>query len=124
MTTRSSKGQDIRDRTFRFGVQIVKMSGRLPRTAAGFKLADQVIRSGTSVGANVEEADAAESKKDFIHKMKIALKEAQETRYWLRIIIASEMLTDSEIAKLLQEIDELVRILNTIISNTAKTMIE
>jgi len=81
MAMRSSKGQDIRDRTFRFGVRIVKLSGRLPRTAAGFKLADQVIRSGTSVGANVEEADAVESKKDFIHKMKIALKEAQETRY-------------------------------------------
>ncbi len=121
-TTRSTKGQDIRDRTFRFGVRIVKMSCQLPRTAAGFKLADQLIRSGTSVGANVEEADAAESKKDFIHKMKIALKEAQETRYWLRIIIASDMVTDSEIEKLLQESDELVRILNTIISNTAKTI--
>jgi len=118
MATRSAKGQDIRERTFRFGVRIVTMSNRLPRTAAGFELAHQVIRSGTGVGANVEEADAAESKRDFIHKMKIALKEAQETRYWLRIIIESEMLIDEETKALYKESDELVRILNAIITNT------
>ncbi len=117
---RSSKGQDIRDRTFRFGVRIVKTANRLPRTAAGFKLADQVIRSGTSVGANVEEADAAESRKDFVHKMSIALKEAQETRYWLRIIISSELLIDEETKTLLKESDELVRIINAIIVTTLK----
>ncbi len=110
---RSSKGQDIRDRTFRFGVRIVKMANRLPRTAAGFELTRQVIRSGTGVGANVEEADA-----DFVHKMKIALKEAQETRYWLRIIIESELLMDDEIKTLSKESDEIARILNAIIKNT------
>ncbi len=117
---RSSKGQDIRDRTFRFGVQIVQMSNRLPRTAAGFELAKQIIRSGTSIGANVEEADAGESKKDFVHKLSIALKEAQETRYWLRIIIEAALLADEEIQNLLKESDELVRIINTIIKNTMK----
>ena len=120
MTTRSSKGQDIRDRTFRFGVQIVKMSSHLPRTAAGFELAKQTIRSGTSIGANVEEADAGESKKDFVHKLGIALKEAQETRYWLRIIIESQLLVGEEIDALLKESDELVRIINAIIKNTMK----
>lgn len=120
MISRSSKGQDIRDRTFRFGVQIVKMSNRLPRTAAGFELAKQIIRSGTSIGANVEEADAGESKKDFVHKLSIALKEAQETRYWLRIIIEAALLADKEIQNLLKESDELVRIINTIIKNTMK----
>ncbi|MBI3538264.1 MAG: four helix bundle protein [Chloroflexi bacterium] len=118
--TRSSTGQDIRERTFRFGVRIVKMANGLPRTAAGFELARQVIRSGTSVGANVEEADAAESKADFIHKMKIALKEAQETRYWLRTLIESEIIADDETKALLNESDELVRIINTIIRNTQK----
>jgi len=117
---RSSRGQDIRERTFRFGVQIVKMSNRLPRTAAGFELAKQIIRSGTSIGANVEEADAGESKKDFVHKLSIALKEAQETRYWLRIIIEAALLADEEIQNLLKESDELVRIINTIIKNTVK----
>ncbi len=94
------------------------MANRLPRTAAGFGLAQQLIGSATSVGANVEEADAGESSGDFVHKMKIALKEAQETRYWLRTIIASEMLTDKEIQDLCSESDELVRIINTIVKNT------
>ncbi len=120
MIPRSGRGQDIRDRTFRFGVQIVKMSNRLPRTAAGFELAKQIIRSGTSIGANVEEADAGESKKDFVHKLSIALKEAQETRYWLRIIIESQLIADEGIQLLLKESDELVRIINTIIKNTMK----
>jgi len=118
MRLRSSKGENIRERTFRFGVRIVKIVNRLPRTTAGFALGNQVIRSGTGIGANIEEADAAESKDDFIHKMKIALKEAQETRYWLRTIIESEMLVDDETKKLLAESDELVRIIHTIIKNT------
>ncbi|MCX7838668.1 MAG: four helix bundle protein [Anaerolineae bacterium] len=122
MRLRSSKGENIRERTFRFGVRIVKMVNRLPRTTAGFALGSQVIRSGTAIGANVEEADAAESKDDFIHKMKIALKEAQETRYWLRIIIESEMLIDEETKALLKECDEIVRILHTIITNTIVKM--
>ena len=79
-----------------------------------------MIRSGTGIGANVEEADAAESKADFVHKMKIALKEAQETRYWLKIIIESGLLTDEETKALLKESDELVRIIHTIITNTLK----
>ena len=120
MRIRSSKGENIRERTFRFGVRIVKMVSRLPRTTAGFALGNQVIRSGTGIGANVEEADAAESKGDFVHKMKIALKEAQETRYWLRTIVESEMLVDEETKALLKEIDELVRIIHTIITNTLK----
>lgn len=73
---RSSRGQDVRDRTFRFGVQVVKMSSHPQRTAVGFELTKQIIRSGTRIGANVEEADACESKKDYFHKMGIALKEA------------------------------------------------
>jgi four helix bundle protein len=120
MRIRSSKGENIRERTFRFGVRIVKMVSRLPRTTAGFALGNQVIRSGTGIGANVEEADAAESKGDFVHKMKIALKEAQETRYWLRTIVESEMLVDEETKALLKERDELVRIIHTIITNTLK----
>lgn len=120
MRLRSSKGENIRERTFRFGVRIVKMVNRLPRTTAGFALGNQVIRSGTGIGANIEEADATESKNDFIHKMKITLKEAQETRFWLRTIIESEMLVDEETKALLTESDELVRIIHTIITNTLK----
>jgi four helix bundle protein len=117
---RSSKGENIRERTFRFGVRIVKVVNRFPRTTAGFALGDQVIRSGTGIGANIEEADASESKADFVHKMKIALKEAQETRYWLRITIESELLNDEETKNLQKESDEIVRIIHTIIQNTLK----
>ncbi len=118
--TQPAKGQDIRDRTFRFGVRIVRMANRLPRTVPGTELARQVIRSGTSIGANLEEADASESKDDFIHKAKIALKEARETRFWLRMIIEAELLCDEEIKTLCAESDELVRIIYTIIANTRK----
>jgi four helix bundle protein len=95
----------------------------LPRTIAGGKVAEQLVKSGTSIGANVEEADGAESKRDFIHKMSIARKEARETRYWLRIVRATGLSKDAqEIGYLLQESDELVRILSAIIKSTQKGM--
>ena len=72
---------------------MVKLVNRLPRTVAGIEIGKQVVRSATSIGANVEEADAAESKRDFVHKMSIAHKEARETRYWLRIIRAAYLFT-------------------------------
>ncbi len=96
------------------------MVNRLSRTVAGFEIGKQVVRSGTSVGANVEEADAAESKRDFIHKMSIAHKEARETRYWLRVI-QSALLDDGETRSLIQESDELVRVLYTIVENARKS---
>lgn len=118
----SNKGSDLCERTFKFGVRITKMVRRLPRDVAGYQIGKQVLRSGTSVGANTEEADAAESTEDFLHKLKIALKEAQETRFWLRTIIESELLVDKEVDALLQEVIELIKILNTIITNTSRKM--
>ena len=96
------------------------MVRRLPRDVAGYEIGRKVLRSGTSVGANTEEADAAESTDDFLHKLKVALKEAQETRFWLRNIRESELLVDKEVDSLLQEIIELIKILNTIITNTTR----
>src|SRR5574340_532410 len=92
----------IKERTFLFGVRVVKLVGRLPRTVAGLEIGRQLIRAGTSVGANVEEAQSGESKRDFVHKMGIAVKEAREARYWLRIIKAT-LLQDSEVDALVQE---------------------
>ena len=112
---------DIQERTFRFAVRVVKMASCLPRSSAGIEVGRQVVRSATSIGANVEEADAAESKQDFIHKMGIAHKEARETRYWLRIVQAA-LLDNDEVRTLAQESDELVRILYTIIDNTRKNL--
>jgi four helix bundle protein len=111
---------DIQDRTFEFAVRVVRLVNRLPRTVASVEIGRQVVRSATSVGSNVEEADAAESKQDFIHKMSIAHKEARETRYWLRVIQAA-LLNADEVQVLIQESDELVRILYTIIKNARQS---
>ncbi len=111
---------DIQERTFKFAVRVVKLLNRLPRTTAGFEIGKQVVRSATSIGSNVEEADAAESKQDFIHKMSIAHKETRETRYWLRIVRAA-LLDDDELRALIQESDELVRILYTIVENARQS---
>jgi four helix bundle protein len=81
-----------------------------PRT-----ISNQLLRSGTSIGANVEEAQAAQSRKDFVCKNSIALKEARETRYWLRALIASEVMTEEPLPSLLRESDELCRILGAIV---------
>jgi len=110
--------KDIQKRTFDLAIRIVKMVDCLPRTLSGMELGKQVLRSGTSVGANVQEADAAESKKDFIHKMGIARKEVQETRFWLGIIQTVILPGDAEVATLWKECDELARILYAIIQNT------
>ncbi len=111
---------DIQERTFEFAVGVVKLVNRLPRTVAGVEIGRQVVRSATSVGANVEEADAAESKRDFIHKMSIAHKEVRETRYWLRVI-QTALLGDGKVRALIQESDELVRILYTIVKNARQS---
>jgi four helix bundle protein len=119
----TKKPFDIKERTFGFSVEIIKLTRVLPRTVDGIAVARQLIRCGTSVGANVEEADGAESKRDFIHKMSIARKEARETRYWLRVIQAASLATDpTSVAALIQESDELVRILSTIITNTRRNL--
>jgi four helix bundle protein len=100
-------------------MRITKMVRRLPKDVAGYEIGRQVLRSGTSVGANMEEADGAESTADFIHKMKIALKEAQETRFWLRIIRESGLMVEKELEGLVQECVELIKIINVIITKTA-----
>ncbi|MBI3741310.1 MAG: four helix bundle protein [Chloroflexi bacterium] len=110
--------RNIQERTFKFSVRIIKLVDRLPRRLAAIELGRQVLRSGTSIGANVQEADAAESKKDFKHKMGIARKEAQETRYWLGLIVAEIIPNDKETIAMRQEADELARILRAIIDNT------
>jgi len=79
------KGEDIAERLVNLAVRIVRLADALPETAAGRAICAQIVRSGTSAGANYEEARAAESKPDFAHKLGITLKELRETRYWLII---------------------------------------
>ncbi len=109
---------NIQQRTFEFGVRIIRIVDRLPCTTAGIQTGRQLVASGTSIGANMQEADGAESRADFIHKVGIALKEAKETHYWLRLINASLLVNDDEIRSLIQEAMELSRIIATIRRNT------
>jgi four helix bundle protein len=111
----SQTGIDIQERTFKFGVRIIKFVDKLPRTLSATELGRQLLRSGTSIAANMEEANGAESKSDFIHKVSIAYKEARETRMWLGMIKAAILPTTAEVAELLDECDEIVRILFAIL---------
>lgn len=110
---------DIRERTLQFAVRVIRAIRRLPQDAATRVIAHQLIKSATSVGANVEEADGAESARDFVHKTSIARKEARESRYWLRMVRAA-ILDNEEFASLEQESDELIRIFSSMIANTQK----
>jgi four helix bundle protein len=115
--------QEITERTFEFAVRIVKLCQFLEeKPGVSRVLAQQLLRSGTSIGANVEEARAGQSKADFIHKNAIALKEARETHYWLRLLVATEIIPQHKLNTLLQEADELQRILGAILvsSKTSK----
>ncbi|MDO8429146.1 MAG: four helix bundle protein [Candidatus Daviesbacteria bacterium] len=106
---------DIRQRTLDFTVSILKLASLLPKNTAGFVIANQLIRSGSSVGANIEEAQDSASKKEFIHSMTISLKEARETQYWLNVIEAADLISDIKLVQALKEIQELVKILTTIV---------
>jgi four helix bundle protein len=92
----------------------------MEKPGAGRILAQQLLRSGTSIGANVEEAQAGQSRADFVHKNGIALKEARETVYWLRLIAASSMLPNEQIRPLQSEAEELTLIIAAIIVSSKK----
>ncbi len=82
----AEKPVDIRERTFQFGLEVIKSIEKIPHTRAGNAIATQLIRSATSIGANAQEAVAASSKADFIYKNNIALREARETHFWIRLL--------------------------------------
>ena len=104
--------------TFGFALQIVVFTSELEKTRK-YVLANQLFRSGTSIGANVREAQNAESKMDFIHKMKIAAKEADETEYWQLICLKSPDLPDSTL--LLQQLESIQKVLSKIIASSKKS---
>lgn len=105
---------EIVGRSFRFATRIVRMVGAMPRSVAAEVIARQVLRAGTSVGANVEEAQASSTKREFIRRMEIAQAEAREALYWLRLTAESGIVTPKRLEALLSEADELVRVITTI----------
>ena len=104
---------ELEDRIVKFAARCIKACGALPEKKIGSNsLADQVFRSATSVAANYAEAAEAESRKDFIHKLKIAMKELSETRVWLKIIVESDYIEHRKLDALIGESVELTRILS------------
>ena len=112
---------DLQDRLVEYAVRIIKLSEALPETKAGKHVSSQILRSGTSPAPNYGEAQSAESNADFIHKLKIALKELRETEIWIKIIAKAKMIKPaSQLAPLLQETDELISILFTSVETAKK----
>jgi four helix bundle protein len=112
------KPNDLLERTFNFGVATLKLIRNLPKDSEYTIIRYQLGKSATSVGANYEESQAGSSKADFKNKVRIALKEARESNYWLRVIKALGEIEDSKLDILLQESKEIKNILAAIINNT------
>ena len=112
----------VQEKSFAFAVGIVKAGRRLQLDRKEWVLSKQLIRAGTSIGANIEEAIAAQSKKDFLSKMSIALKEARETHYWLWVLRDSGLTTEMETEAHLPPCQELVRLLSSITLTTRESL--
>lgn len=110
-----TQSADIVARTYGFSVRVMKMARALPKDAPTQVIARQVARTGTSIGANVEEAQGAHSRADFTRRMNIARTEARETLYWLRLLVDSGVISAGKMRLLITEADELTRILVSIV---------
>ena len=108
----------VRKKSFSFALKIIDLYRFLVQKRE-YVLSRQILRSGTSIGANIEEAQAAVSRKDFVNKIGIASKEARETRYWLLLLIESEFLVGYQDTSLIQnELEEIIKILTSIVKTT------
>ncbi len=107
-----SKGKSIlRDKSYSFALNIIKISRQLQIDKKDFVLSRQVLRSGTAIGALLEEASQAESKADFIHKLSIASKEANETKYWLCLLRDSNLIAQTDAETYINDIEEIIKML-------------
>jgi len=108
-----TKGDDIQERLIDFAVAIIGLASKLPNTSSGKHVAGQILRSGTSPAPNYGEARGAESRRDFVHELKIALKELNETEVWLIIIQRSNLLPDHKVESAPSECSELCKIIGS-----------
>ena len=108
----------ILEKSYSFGLRIVKLYIHLRKQKVERELLLQLLRSGTSIGANIEEAEGAQSKNDFIHKVSISYKEARETSYWLRLLTDAELLETKLSESFLKDIEELKKILASILKTS------
>ena len=108
----------IVDKSFEFAIRVVNLYKYLCEKKNEYTLSKQLLRSGTSIGANVAEAQQAQSKADFISKISIALKEATETKYWLQLLQAANYLSENETKSILDDCTEIEKILVTILKTS------
>ena len=113
-------GQAIQNKSFHFAVRITKLCRYLQKEQQEFVITKQLLRSGTSIGANVSEAQQAQSRADFISKLNIALKEACETDYWLRLLQETDYLSAVEFQSIYSDCQELERLLVSIVKTSKK----
>ncbi len=109
------------EKSFLFAVRIVKLCNHLNANKKAYSLSNQLLHSGTSIGANLAEAQQAQSRPDFVSKLSIALKEAVETNYWLRLLHATSYLTDLEFNSIVTDCQELEKMLTAIIKTAKDT---
>ena len=114
----------IRDKSFEFAVRVVNLYKYLCDEKKEFVLSRQLLRSGTSIGANVEEALQAQSKRDYLSKMNIALKEATESLYWIRLLHATEFIEESHKESIYADCNVIIKILVSIVKTTKKNLEE
>ncbi|MGQ8338920.1 four helix bundle protein [Sunxiuqinia sp. A32] len=117
------KENPIRDKSYDFALRIIEVYKQLTQNEREFVLSKQLLRSGTSIGANAEEAIGAQSKKDFLSKISISYKEARETKYWIRLLRDSNYINQDKANNLIQEVDELLKLMGAIISTTKKRLV-
>ena len=112
----------VKEKSFDFAIRIVKLYKYLMEEKKEFVLSKQVLRSGTSIGANINEAQQAQSKKDFLMKMNIALKECTETRYWIDLLSATDYINQEQKNSIINDCIELEKLLTSIVKTTSEQM--
>jgi four helix bundle protein len=112
----------VYEKAFDFSIKVVNLYKYLSDEKKEYTLSKQILRSGTSIGANIREGLEAQSRKDFISKLSISLKEAAETEYWLELFVATDILEEEKTTSMLNDIQELIKILTSIIKTTKRRM--
>jgi len=110
--------EDVSERFLHYGVRVIHVVESLPKTLAGRRIGDQLLRSGVSVGAHYEEAQGAESREDFVHKLQIALKELRESNYWLRLLAKANKIPVDRLWRLVDESNQLRAMLSKAVATT------
>jgi len=114
--------EELKDRTKKLGLRVINLVNALPKSPSSDVIGRQLLRSGTSVGANYRAACRGKSKKDFVYKLEIAIEEADESLYWLELIVEAGILPEERLTALMQECDEIISILTASAKTTRKSV--